>query len=76
MTITSDATYLKVGSKSLRKENILFFDRDETNVYVIMSGRRYGYMYDDNNIVISLAEVTGIGPFATTALLQAHLETM
>ncbi len=77
MTITSDATYLKVGKKSIKKSNILFFDRDEANVFIILSGRRYGYLYDDNNIVIPFAdaEITG-QTFATSVALQTYLETM
>ena len=76
--ISSDATYLRVGTVSVRKENILFMDRDLNKVYIIMSGRVYGSMRDDNGIAIPYAEaqVDGHAAFVSTAELQLHLETM
>jgi hypothetical protein len=77
ITISADATYLKVGGKSIRKDNILFFDRDATNVHVILSGRQFGSMHDDNGITIPFAEadIAGHAAFVSTEELQLHLET-
>jgi hypothetical protein len=78
MEISSDATYLNVGTASIQKANILFFDHDEENVYVILSGRKTSHYNDGNNITIPFAEaeIEGEEPFASAAALQAHLITM
>jgi hypothetical protein len=78
ITISSDSTWLRVGTVSVRKENILFLDRDKSKVYIILSGRIFGSMRDDNNISIpyAQAEVSGHGPFTSAEELQLHIETM
>jgi len=78
MDISSDATYLHVGSASIQKANILFFDHDAENVYVILSGRKAAHYQDGNNITIPFDEavIEGHDPFASSAALQAHLITM
>lgn len=78
IAISSDATYLRVGTVSVRKENILFMDRDQAKVHIIMSGRPFGTMRDDNGISIPFAEaqISGHAAFVSTEELQLHLETM
>lgn len=78
ITISADTNFLKVGQKSIRKENILFYDRDNANVYIIISGRKFGSMGDDNGITIPFdqAEIAGHDTFVDTEELQHYLETM
>ncbi|PKP46820.1 MAG: hypothetical protein CVT94_13480 [Bacteroidetes bacterium HGW-Bacteroidetes-11] len=77
-TISSDSTWLRVGTVSVRKENILFLDRDQSKVYIILSGRTFGSMRDDNNISIPFAQaqVADHDPFTSAEELQLHIETM
>ena len=78
MNISSDAVYLHVGSVSIQKSNILFFDHDAENVYIILSGRKAAHYQDGNNITVPYEEavIEGQQPFASSAALQAHLITM
>lgn len=77
MTITSDENYLHIGTKSVVKANILFFDRDETNVYVVMGGRKLSHYEDGNGITLPFAEVevAGEDPFESAEALQTFLLT-
>lgn len=78
MTISSDETYLHVDTKSIKKSNILFFDHDEENVYVILSGRKVAHYSDGNNVTIPFdqAVIEGQQPFESSAALQTHLLTI
>lgn len=78
MNISSTETYLNIDNYSIRKSNILFFDHDSENVYIIMTGRRPSHHEDSNGITVpyETATATGMAPFASAAALQAYLITL
>lgn len=76
ITISDNSSYLEIGTKSINKSRILFFDRDEEKVFIVMSDRKEGHMKDQNTVEIPYEEVDDPQTFESAESLQTYLVSL